>query len=384
MRTGVLYVFVMLALPGCQDRNPTPKPAAVPATPIKAADLTAPVSGSIKARPFIPDKVTYEGGKLSFRAGKEFFADMEIAFDLPKVDSRKLEGMEWKLGSTDFGHPTIQVATKEGQALPNTEFVFASDYLMTLKITKQTPTSLNGTIDLRFTKLGSSRLGGTFMATIKKTTADPLDAGDAPYIEGKITIVGPYQKERLAAGFVGKGTDGKNQSNSAGTTFAPDGKGWVTSTTFAPQLTSCFGHPTDGLRYRHVKVAPGNHVVWVSRNGVVAAWEKVIVKAEDQLNVDLTIDPAKMGSVVVTLPDEEAKEANAPHLALVPFDFDRGDAWLRNAFVAAEVKKGTKNVALAGVPAGKYWAMRGRSEAEVAVTAGQESAVTLVRGEAKK
>jgi hypothetical protein len=221
-----------------------------------------------------------------------------------------------------------------------------------------------------------------------KTPADSPSAADAPSVRGKITLVGKWKDESLAAGFAGKGRDGKNYSNSCGLTFSSLGGGEsITSETFKPQLTSLFNDATNGLGFKHVKMAPGDYVVYVRRGKVPAAWKKVAVKEGDQLTVDLTIDPAKMGSIVVTLPDEEASAKMSlinSSLFLIPIEFDRSEEWVRAAFEAGYVEVGNKTAARKGVPAGKYLALRGKSEAEVEVAAGKESAVTLVRKESKK
>jgi hypothetical protein len=222
----------------------------------------------------------------------------------------------------------------------------------------------------------------------QKAAVDSPNAADAPSVHGKIMLPGEWTEESLAAGFVGKGRGGKNFSNSCELTFSSLGGGEsMTSETFKPQLTSIFNHATNGLGFNHVKLAPGDYVVYVHRGKVPAAWKKVTVKEGDQLTVDLTIDPAKMGSVVVTLPDDEANAKMSlinSGLFLIPIEFAGSERWVRAAFEAGYVEEGNKTVARKGVPAGKYLALRGKSEAEVEVAAGKESAVTLVRKEAKK
>jgi hypothetical protein len=222
----------------------------------------------------------------------------------------------------------------------------------------------------------------------QKSKVDSPNDVDAPSVRGKIMIVGEWREESLVAGFVGKDRDGKNFSNSCGLIFSSLGGGEsITSETFKPQLTSIFNHTTNGLGFLHVKMTPGDYVVYVSREKVPAAWKKVTVKEGDQLTVDLTIDPAKMGSIIVTLPDEEANATMSlidSSLLLIPIEFDRSEIWVRAAYEAGYVEKGNKTVAKKGVPAGKYLALRGKSEAEVEVAAGKESAITLVRKESKK
>ena len=55
---------------------------------------------------------------------------------------------------------------------------------------------------------------------IQKTTVDLPNAADAPSVSGKIMMMGEWQDESLAAGFVGKGRDGKTYSNSCGLIFS--------------------------------------------------------------------------------------------------------------------------------------------------------------------
>jgi hypothetical protein len=397
MRSQFLLPLVVLALIGCQGKKADlpSTPGAVPQSdqarpPVSAAApktdpaaLAAEVAGAIKGKPFKPDQVTIEGNKLTFRKGKDFFADMEIAFDLPKSDGSR-EGKAWSFGGDNFGDPTITVQAREGQGAPDSDFVWAKDYTMSLKIAKQTPKAIEGTIDLKIAKPANTHLIGTFSARVNKTATDPLDAEDAPYVEGKIAIIGQWQEEMLSAGFHGKGTDGKRYSNGAGTKLSPGSGGSATCTTFKPQLTSITNDVTRGLCYRHVKMAPGDYLVSVRRGDVMAAWKKVTVKPGDQLTVDLTIDLAKMGSIVATLPDAEANDSSEWRLSLIPIELDSpalGDPF---QFGGAEVKKGTKTVTVKGVPAGKYRARRGKSEAEVEVTAGKEAAVTLIRKESKR
>lgn len=224
-------------------------------------------------------------------------------------------------------------------------------------------------------------------AVVPPNAPNTADAADAPSVRGKIALMGEWQEESLGAGFVGKGRDGKNFSNSCGTNFFSGGSEWATSETFSPQLTSIFNHATNGLGFKHVKMAPGDYVVYVRRAKMPAAWKKVTVKEGDQLTVDLTIDPAKTGSIVVTLPDEEANAKLGllnSSLYLIPIEFDRSEMWIRDAFEAGYVEEGNKTVVRKGVPAGKYLALRGKSEAEVEVAAGKESAITVVRKQSKK
>jgi hypothetical protein len=390
MRFRFLLLPALPLLVGCPDKKADP-PSAGTVSVTRAATTSsgdpspaAAVAGLIKGKPFTPDQVVFEGKTLSFRKGKDFFPEAEIKFDLPEGTRADLKGREWTFTRGKFEDPMVTVATTEGKGIPKTDMVWPEDYTLTVKITGQTPKTVEGTIDLRVTKPANTHLTGTFTATVKKTLEDPLDADDAPYIQGKIAFVGPWKKESLAAGFVGKGADGKSYSNMAGTTLSAEfAGGGATSLSFAPQLTSLTNMKT-GPGYRHTKLAPGEYVVYVRRGEGLAAWKKVSVKEGDQLTIDLTIDPAQMGEVVVTLPDEEAKDDFEWHLALIPAEAVSPDLNWGYGFSGAEVKKGQKTVTVKGVLAGKYKVVRGKSEGQVEVVAGKSTPVTLVRSEPKK
>jgi hypothetical protein len=393
MRSGSMTAIALLLLVGCQDKKTdTPSPSAGTAADAKSTTATSqepvtllgPLAGQIKGKPFIPDAVILEGNTLSFKLGKDFFPDMEIKFDLPEKDKGKLEGKEWKLGGKEFGDPMLHVSAKEPGGPASMEPTWPNEYSMTLKITKQTAKSVEGTIDLRVSKPANTQLAGKFTATVRKTLEDPLDADDAPYIQGKIAFVGPWKQEKLAVGFVGKGADGKPYSNMAGVTISANSPGGgATSMTFAPQLTS-LTNTKAGPGYRHTKLAPGEYVVYVRRGDGLAAWKKVTVKEGDQLTEDLTIDPAKLGDVEVTLPDEEAKDDFEWQVALIPVQAVTPDLNFGYGFAGAEAKKGQKTITVKGVLAGKYKVVRGKSEGEVEVVAGKSTAVTLVRVDPKK
>jgi hypothetical protein len=385
MRSRLALVFVLLALAGCQDRKPdAPGGSSAGTTATADAPEAKPVAGAIGGKPFTPDAVVLQGKSLTFRTGKGFDAD-EIKIDLPEGSRDKLEGREWTFGGKKFGDPYLFTRFKEGKGFTKNEMASPSDYTMTLRITKQTAKSLEGAIHLKANKPANTHLSGAFTATIQKTLEDALDPDDAPYVQGTIVFVGPWTEEKLNVGFLGKGADGKDYSNMVGTRVTPAGGGGNgTSLTFDPQLTSIINRPKDAPAFRHTKLTPGEYVVYVRRNDVLAAWKKVTVKAEDQLTVDLTIDPAQTGEVAVTLPDEEANDSSEWHLSLIPAELNQPNLGYHFAFNAAEVKKGQKSVMVKGVPAGKYKAIRGKSEAEVEVVAGKSTPVTLVRTEAKK
>jgi hypothetical protein len=390
MRSHATLLLTLLALGGCDPKKDpppggtTPGPTGVPDPAlggrIAAPPTAGPVQGTIGGQPFTPDHITIEGRSLAFSKGKGFFPDMQIKFDLP---DGPLQGKQWSFGGNQAANPPVTVAAKRpGSDLPRDEVNFGADYAMNLKVTRQTAREVSGAIELRASKPANTMLRGTFTAIRKKTHEDQLDADDAPYIQGRITFTGDWTEAKLAAGFVGKTAAGKSVSNMAGTAVKKAEGGWASSLTFEPQVTTFFATPQAGPGYRHTKLAPGEYVVFVKRNDVPAAWKKVTLADGGQETTDLVIDPAKVGEVVVTVPNVESGEM-AGFLSLVPAGLDASDSWVQSSFRAAKVTKGETMVTVKDLPAGKYRAVCGKSSVDVEVTAGKSVKVTLV-GEGPK
>jgi hypothetical protein len=395
----VVLVIGVTFIAGCQDKKSDP-PSALPSpSPVvlipkttpgggggatAPGSIDAPVSGQVMGVPFKPDAITLQGTSLTFRTGKDFFADQEISFFLPENSGPKLEGKSFKFGGKNFLDPMVHVKRKEGKStFPETEVVSASDYTMTLKFDKHTATTAEGTIDLRVTKPANTHLIGKFIATVKKTGYEPLEKDDAPYVHGKILMKGDWKEASISVGFVGKASDGKQPSNMIGFGIKRGGSETGASTSFYPQITSII-NTKDSPTYRHTRMAPGDYFVYVRREGVVAAWKSISVKAGNELNVDLTIDLANTGSLVATLPDEEVNDFAEWRLQVIPAGIDIPGGTFNFAFDTVDVKKGQKTATVKEVPAGKYKVARGKSEAEVEVVAGKTAMVTLVRKDPKK
>jgi len=223
-------------------------------------------------------------------------------------------------------------------------------------------------------------LVGTFTAAIKKSAADLPDAADAPAISGKIALRADWQKERIAVAFVAKGKDDKRFENWSESIFragVSEADTALSSGARGRQEMIVFNDARTGLGYKHVGLPPEDYLIYVSRNGVTADYKKVAVKEGDLLTVDLAIDPSKAGRVVATLSAEESvDQLDGESFYLVPIEFDASDYRYRLSFRAG---KGDKSVTIEGVPAGKYLAIHGKSEAKVEVFAGRETAATLVR-----
>lgn len=396
MRLRRAVVVPLLFVFGCQDRK-ADGPAVVDVTggPAIAVSATAPapattaapevdrpgprpLTGSIAGQPFRPQDVSMEGMKdgslLMFRQTLEG-GEASIQFLLPVPSGDQLAGRDWKFGG-NLGDPVLIVTRSKAEPAN----VFGPDYTMTLRVTRQTREKVEGDIDLTVKNPADTALTGSFRAAYRKSPTDPLEPADAPYVHGTITIQNPKKTEKLAAGYVGVGADGKPYANEVG--FPVD----VGQTGYAPipspqrpSQVSWLSSTPDAIRYRHLNVPPGDYLVYVRRDTILSAWQRIQLKAGDQRTNDFTIDPAATGEVVVTLPATKAKDPAESSLALVPLKADLPELGLGSEtyFNVATVKPGETTITVPGIPAGKYRAVRGTDVAEVEVVAGKAVSVTL-------
>jgi hypothetical protein len=375
-------LILLAAALGCQDKKTdgpagggTSTPAPTTNTPPGPTSNPPgpPAEGRIDGKPFRPEVVTLEGNMLIFRAGKDFDADLQ--FELPVPEGQKLEGREWTFGGGKPEGPLVGIVAGK----KDRKYISPTDYDMTVRFTRHTCDAAEGSIDLTVKNPAGTVLKGSFAAEYRKTPAAPLGPDDAPYVHGTIVLKGAKQTENLAAGVVGLRDDGTPYSNEA---FFPVSLGetlFSTTPGLAPGQLSSLASNMAGLTYRHVRVPPGDYLVYVRRDNIMSAWKRLRIKAGDQETVDLTVDPATTGDVVVTLP--AGAEGS---LALVPLNANLPDLGLGSEqyFNVATVKAGEKKVTVSGIPAGKYRAVRGADEAEVEVVA--EKSVNVMLAPAKK
>jgi hypothetical protein len=370
-------LILLAAALGCQDKKTdgpagggTSTPAYTTNTPPgpTTSPPGPPAEGRIDGKPFRPEAVTLEGNMLIFRAGKD--ADGDIQFELPVPEGEKLEGREWTFGGGKPDGPLVGIVAGK----KDRRYVSPTDYDMTVRFTRHTRDAAEGSIDLLVKNPAGTSLKGSFTAEYQKSPAAPLGPEDAPYVHGRITLKGAKQSENLAAGLVGLRDDGTPFSNEA---FFPVTLGetlFSTTRGLAPGQLSSLASNMAGLTYRHVRVPPGDYLLYVRRDNIMSGWKRLRLKAGDQETVDLAVDPATTGDVVVTLP--AGAEAS---LALVPLNANLPDLGLGSEqyFNVATVKAGERKVTVSGIPAGKYRAVRGAEEAEIEVVAGKVTPVTL-------
>jgi hypothetical protein len=214
-------------------------------------------------------------------------------------------------------------------------------------------------------------------ATGPSPAVGALDAKDAPYIQGKVIMNGPWPDDWLTAGFVGKGVDGNRYQNGAVGKVLPDGKVTGTGAQQGPQMSDCFAVDQHGLGYRHVRMPPGQYLVFVQRNGVKLAWKVVTLKPGDQSTLDLTVDPAKAGSLTVKWRFENPFHNNNRPLAVEPAELDGSGLLDPNNLPVVYVQDGVDEITLLGVPAGKYHVKTLWKQEDVEVKPGETAHVTF-------
>ena len=163
--------------------------------------------------------------------------------------------------------------------------------------------------------------------------------------------------------------------NSAGFPLVIGQTGSVTNGMFAPQVTSLVNDTAAGLVYRHIKLPPGDYLVYARRNEVLYTWERVRIKDGDQITLDLLFDLTTAGDVAFTLRDSEGKrvsdDSNRCRTARTRVE-ETG-----NVHGGDHVKAGEKTVTVNGIRAGNYRALFGKIEKDVEVIAGKSTAVQM-------
>jgi hypothetical protein len=362
--------------PPGSDPRPGPAPAGdlYELDPAKHMIPAAPATGRLQGKPFTPDRVELEGDKLTLRAGKDFFADQEIAMMLGDK-AKPTDGLKLVVKPTQKwtdGIPSLHVATRSGQGLPDTKFV-NDDYSLTLELGKPDNGKIPGKIYLCLPDSQRSYLAGTFVAQRKRSLSDPPGEDDVPFIQGSVSP--PAKKDQwVNVGYVGRTADGKVISDGAGTKPFTEGGGGARSASFAPR--------TAGLRmdkftphFDFTNLPPGRYLVFARYESGAAAWAWTDVAAGGKVTADLKLDEAKVGEVAVKLPAGTREARLIPaDLGTPPPDDRFLDQLAFSLDLKAEAKDGT---ATAKVPAGKYQVRAGNLRADVEVAAGKTATVEL-------
>jgi hypothetical protein len=395
----VVLACALLLAAGCNKTSaPAPQPApGVSRPPAGSPTVTAapagwtmnvqamgppdaPAAGRVGGQEFRPDKVEYDGDALTFRQGKGFFADREIKLlglggpDL-RAGLKLVVTPDKELGPNV---PHVHASWKKGGgALPEPQMhlgKYALKYALKLEVGKPEGGQVKGKIHLCLPDEARSFLAGSF-------ALEAASFGLAR-IEGSVTIKGdankPYQ---LSVSYLGHDAGGKPRGGHCGFSVTPGTAASVSSS--ASRLES---KEKGGIAFRHGNVAPGTYLVLLAWGERSLDWRWVEVKGPGDVRVDLTVDPAALGELEVSLP-AGAKERR---VQLLPLDKDgrlpekagRASALALQVGnyvpgARAEAPEGQDKVTFRGVGAGSYRVVAGGAAADAAVKAGQTARVAL-------
>lgn len=357
--------------------NPPPVPAAdlYELDPAKHVFPASPAAGRLYGTPFTPDRVELEGDTLTLRSGKEFFADQEISVVLGDK-AKPADGVKLVVRPSQTwgeGIPGLRVSARKGKDLPDTKFV-NDGFALTLELGKTDKGKADGKIYLCLPGAEKSYLAGTFTAQRKRALSEPPGDDEVPFIQG--TISPPLTKDQsVSVGYVGREPDGKVVSDGAGTKVFEDGSGGVRSLTFPPR-TAGVRIEKFTPRFDFTNLPPGRYLVFARGGAGAAVWEWVDVAAGGRVEKNLTLDPAKGGTVEVKL------SAGERDVRLVPTDLGApppDEIFLSQLSFSLDLRGEPKDgtATIPHVPAGKYQVRAGSLRADVEVMAGKTATVEV-------
>jgi hypothetical protein len=342
----------------------------------------AAAAGRINGRPFKPDRAELKNqGVLTLRQGQGAFADLEVTLFLFLDKGQAAEGKTWEVKpATEFGSPHIHTSVLEGN-FPKTS-MYMNKYAMKLELGKESDGKVPGRIYLCLPDASQSHLAGTFTAQLEEDRSQPPRPADAPFIFGRVALKGG-KKFDLFAGYVGVTAKGEPKSNGAGTDVEPGQATWVTSTTFAPQLSGLANDAQAGCTCRHTRLQPGRYLAYVRCGDRYLDWHWVEVQDQSRLTLEFTIDTQTAGTLQILQPPAAAKEK----VQLIPLDAEGrlpelGTAldWVATA-VKTDVPAKEGRVVLDGLRPGRYRVRAGKAWQDVTVRANETITADLAQGQ---
>ena len=363
--------------------TPTPLPPTQPPAPVDPYELDPtkhkipelPVTGKLSGGLFTP-VVTVHGAELSFRMVTPNKPDVSIAFEVPLPTGVALDGFKLVVKPDQDAGPTFPQLQIDRIAPDQTvkRQGYANGYAITLEFGKRDKGKLPGRIYLCLPDETKSYIAGTFQADVQRGP-DELPASDeAPFVRGKITIVGLAQGQ-LEAGYVGMPGD-QSAVDSVSLEIGAAGARLVRSESNLPRATSVIVTSTGELRYDHVRLVPGRYLLYAKLINGPSVWKWVDVTANGQHDNPLTLDPAQLGSVEVKLPAEVTDLVQ-----LIPLDDSAKPATIPDVTLSFSLRyeaMPAKGLAkLAKIAAGKYRVIAGTRNGTVEVKPGMTAAVDL-------
>ncbi len=364
--------------PGVTPPGADPTGSAYELDPAKHVFPSSPAAGRLAGKAFTPDRIELEENKLSFRQGKDFFADLSVDVFLhgKEVPPEALKVVVRPSQKWTDDIPSLHIgAKKEKDGLPVPTFV-NEGYALTLELGKVEKGKRAGKVYLCLPGAEKSYLAGTFMAERKRSLSDAPGDEDVPFIQG--TVSPPLKKgQSVTVGYVGIPTDGKVISDGAGgSAFGDDGSGGgVRSMSFAPRAATVRFEKFHAL-FDFTNLPPGRYLVHARVKDGPSAWGWTTVAAGGKVTADLKLDEKNVGTVEVKLPPGESD------VRLIPTDLGTpppDERFLSQLAFSLDLRGEAKDgkATIAHVPAGKYQVRAGNLRADVEVSAGKTAAVEL-------
>jgi hypothetical protein len=349
------------------------------ADPEKAVFPKGAAHGKLKGRPFQTASATVSGfGWLTLKQSGKGLPPLEVTvFGLIGAwrEGDSLAGKRYLITPKQKAKGTLEVAMKwldKGPFL--TEKRFREGFLLKLEFDKfDKEGRLPGRLYLCLPDEDKSVVAGTFLMS----ESYPFSPPTPPYIRGRVTLKGT-EKGHLEAGYIAWQTppDAKGgQFGGAGLGSVSAGeKNWSVGSRNTHLISDADGK----ISFAHLRVAPGMHLVYLRWKELYYVWRWVEVKANGAVSVDLTVDPAQSGRLVVST----GKPVEAVRLIPLTEDGKLSPRDLRPkipdqlALIHLPGAKDGKTV-FDGLRAARYRVLVATATADVEVKAGKTTTVQL-------
>ena len=295
------------------EAEPLPEKLRWTMNPAQMKIPNAKVSGRIHGQTFVMDKTELNGGILTLRQGKEFFADRSVKLFLFLKEDETLVGKKYRIaGGMGMGVPHVHLQWKKEGSTFGESISFMEKYAMLLQFGKSKAGQLPGEIYVCLPDESKSVIAGKFSVEIFDKTHPEVTQTE---IGGKVIVRGKH--EGLSIRLVCLGRDPQGKLERSGCSFQLDsGTTGSSSSAHPPRFSSLtWGEEAGRGLHKHVNRPPGHYLVCVrgrsnpGQDGRVFYegyydWKWVELKNDkSKAKVDLTIDPDNTGSLEVSLPD---------------------------------------------------------------------------------
>jgi hypothetical protein len=223
-------------------------------------------------------------------------------------------------------------------------------------------------------------LRGSFAALLVGSTlwlsaGGQVAAGDGRFIEGRITLK-TADRGKLAVGYAGVNQRNMFHSNLAGRLLQPGETRWSVRSETGSRISVLSSDKKDEIHFRHTMLEPGHYLVYARWGDRFLDWRWIEVKADAQLTVNLTLDPASAGRVEVSL----AKPVE--RVQVVPLDGDGKVPLEKKVFanlayaLGTSIKAAGPSPVIDGLRPGRYRVIAGPASADVEIKAGETVSVS--------